>query len=528
MKVAAVALLLLHGSSLGHAAGLKSAMSPPPEIGNLRGLQTNATDIPDDFNITDSNITIAEASKKDEGDPDSACCAGKDNLKSLTFTLTGGECGDSSNDQGRKFECYGDFPTSSPFTVKLDNANFKTGGQQKSFRKGDAFTIVPYGSKFDADTEITIGGQQLSIHTSCSQPLNLGDVFGGVTLVDYNEGERTEDCQVFCRNTKGVDEGNDEGCNDDFPACIAPEGEAGEKCCVCQNTAGPSEIDEGCGGGDGVTPGLCFDGDKEPCYLEGGTQCLCIDDAEGESQDSGCDGDSPFCGRLATNSAGNEFGEEALFPSVQGNLGNACFKCQKSTEFPTATDADIGCDESAPRCVAENEDELEDVGQLGFGCTTCQDVFYQRVDFGKTTIYSDAVKEAPDGCILTPIASKEELDLVAAAAGSTAAAAARSVPTNTRCWVGITASTPIPNTRLARANNFKNPASAQGVPVGTYPMITLTNINTFWDANEPDGSGGFASIQISSPRKLRDVAADGNAFTSTVTCAIYKCCGAEK
>jgi hypothetical protein len=215
---------------------------------------------------------------------------------------------------------------------------------------------------------------------------------------------------------------------------------------------------------------------------------------------------------------------------VQGNLGNACFKCQKLTEFPTATNADIGCDDEAPRCVDAGEGELEDVGQLGFGCTTCQDVFYQRIDFGKITKYSDAVDSAPDDCILTPIASVEELGLVAAAAGATA----RSVTTtNTRCWVGITASTPIPTgttptARRARANNFNNPASAQGVPVGPYPDITSSNINTFWDSNEPDGSGGFASIQISNGR-LRDIAADGNAFTGgIVTCAIYKCCGAEK
>mmetsp|Transcript_32199 Transcript_32199/g.58228 ORF Transcript_32199/g.58228 Transcript_32199/m.58228 type:complete len:513 (-) Transcript_32199:206-1744(-) len=512
MKVTAVALLLLHGSSFGHAAGLKSAMSPP-EIGNLRGLQTNATDIPDDFNITDSNITIAKASKKDEGDPDSACCAGKENLKSLTFELTGGNCDASSNDQGRKFECYGDFPTDSSFAVKLYEAKFKSGTPQGPFNLGDTFTIVPDGSRFASDVEITIGGkQELTIHTSCSQPLNLGDIFGGVTLVDYNEGERTKDCQVFCRNTARA--GLDENCPTAFPACIAPEDEAGEKCCVCQNTAGPFGADEGCGGA--TRPRLCFDGDKEPCFLEGGTQCLCIDDAKGGSRDSGCGNLLPLCGRLATNSEDSKFGEEATFPNVQGNLGNACFKCQKTTEFPTATDPDANCDENAPRCVFADDGELEDVGQLGFSCTTCQDVFYHKVTLTGAKNYDDAVDSAPDGCILTPIADTTELNSVASAAGSS------------ECWVGIVTKDD-PNTkttRLARANNFENPASAQGVPVDPYPTITLTDINTFWNGAEPNNNPPTqtrATINTSSSGKLRDVK-ESDPFN----CAIYKCCGAEK
>jgi hypothetical protein len=412
----------------------------PPEIGNLHGLQTNAMDIPDDFNITDSNITIAEASKKDKGEPDSACCAGKENLKSLTFELTGGNCDASSKDQGNKFKCRGVFPTTSPFSVTVKDTKFKSGTPQGPFNLGDTFTIVPYGSRFDADTRITIGGQKFSIHTSCSQPLNLGDIFGGV--------EHTEDCQVFCGNTKGVGKGIDEGCPPAFPACIAPEDEVGEKYCVHQNTAGPFKIDEGCGG---ANPRLCFDGDKEPCYLEAGTQCLCIDDAEGESQDSGCNDEFPLCGRLTTNSAGSEFGKEASFPNVQGNLGNTCFTCQKSMEFPTATDADIDYDDDAPHCVAEDDGKLEDVGHLGFGCMSCQDVFYTGKKFsGTTPTHQDAV--APDGCILTPISSQDELNAVRNAA--------KSLTGRSRCWVGITAQDTSGTTRIARANNFNNPALA--------------------------------------------------------------------
>jgi hypothetical protein len=489
----------------------------PPEIGNLRGLQTNATDIPDDFNITDSNITIAEASKKDEGDPDSACCAGKENLKSLTFELTGGNCDASSNDQGRKFECYGDFPTSSSFTVKLYEAKFESDGQEGSFSPGDTFTIVPDGSRFASDVEITIGGkQELTIHTSCSQPLNLGDIFGGVTLVDYNGGERTKDCQVFCRNTARAGQGPDENCPITFPACIAPEDEAGEKCCVCQNTAGPFGTDEGCGGP--TRPRLCFDGDKEPCFLEGGTQCLCIDDAKGGSRDSGCGNLIPLCGRLATNSDDSKFGEEASFPNVQGNLGNGCFKCQKTTEFPTATDPDANCDENAPRCVDADDGELEDVGQLGFSCTTCQDVFYRKVTLTGAKNYDDAVNSAPDGCILTPIADTTELEAVDNAAGSI------------QCWVGIVTKVDPDTkpTRLDRANNFKNPESKKGVPVDPYPTITTANIDVFWisASNEPNNSPSpqtTATINFNNSGKLRDVRA-----TETINCAIYKCCGAEK
>jgi hypothetical protein len=193
---------------------------------------------------------------------------------------------------------------------------------------------------------------------------------------------------------------------------------------------------------------------------------------------------------------------------VQGNLGNACFKCQKTTKYPTATNADIGCDKNAPRCVDAGEGKLEDVGQLGFGCTTCQDVFYKRIDFGTTKNYNYARDNAPADCILTPISSVEELSAVAKAAKN-------------RCWVGITAPEPVTGSdRLARANNFDNPASAQGVPVGTYPDFPPADIDDFWVSGEPNGTGGYATIQGG---KLSDIGSNGVGSTNAV-CAIYKCC----
>lgn len=61
---------------------------------------------------------------------------------------------------------------------------------------------VPLGSEFyidvdGANTEFTIqsdgGVQTISIHTSCSVPLRIGDVFGGVVVVGF-DNERLTDC----------------------------------------------------------------------------------------------------------------------------------------------------------------------------------------------------------------------------------------------------------------------------------------------------------------------------------------------
>eukprot|EP00040_Diaphanoeca_grandis_P036891 m.237562 g.237562 ORF g.237562 m.237562 type:complete len:2040 (-) comp33710_c1_seq2:30-6149(-) len=56
---------------------------------------------------------------------------------------------------------------------------------------GGSFTIMPaYGGNFDAQTLCTVtgagGSQTVGFHTSCSQPLRIGDVFGSMQLIGFN------------------------------------------------------------------------------------------------------------------------------------------------------------------------------------------------------------------------------------------------------------------------------------------------------------------------------------------------------
>jgi hypothetical protein len=160
----------------------------------------------------------------------------------------------------------------------------------------------------------------------------------------------------FCTNDEiGGPSQIDTGCVTGFPACIAAPGKDGDKCCVCQNTDASDGQDEGCGGGSG-RPGLCFDGDKEPCFLEGGTNCVCIDNAEDGDTDSACTTAFPFCGQQVRGASG--LGREAQFPSIDGNIGNGCFECRKDIDGNV-----FGCDPD-DTCADDDGNEVEP-GQLG-------------------------------------------------------------------------------------------------------------------------------------------------------------------
>jgi hypothetical protein len=54
------------------------------------------------------------------------------------------------------------------------------------------FTVINGGDKFPADTTFTISNtaettlQQLTIHTSCSQPLDVGNIFGSLKVLAFD------------------------------------------------------------------------------------------------------------------------------------------------------------------------------------------------------------------------------------------------------------------------------------------------------------------------------------------------------
>ena len=116
-------------------------------------------------------------------------------LRSLTFEYTGSGCNESDNDQGSKAVCTA-APTggivAGAVTVRAaGNENF-----EKNLYTVDPDLVDPAGTfevsadKFKSTSYIEINDGSVmelnELHTSCSQPLAVGDVFGSLTLVAIN------------------------------------------------------------------------------------------------------------------------------------------------------------------------------------------------------------------------------------------------------------------------------------------------------------------------------------------------------
>ena len=123
----------------------------------------------------------------------------------LAFQYTSASCDSSSNEQGNKFTCtddtnYDDIMTGAHIHVsnKKSNEVYFNGWVET----GSVFHISNYGSKLPADTvfEIFVDPtmnvllQSMSVHTSCSKKLSLGDRFGGLILAGlrYEKGDALE------------------------------------------------------------------------------------------------------------------------------------------------------------------------------------------------------------------------------------------------------------------------------------------------------------------------------------------------
>jgi len=112
---------------------------------------------------------------------------------SLTFEYTGGGCLESKNDQGSKAKCTGEISIDPVSVIATDNKGKKDYIIESVglLSLGEEFTITP-GSyeKFSSELVIILDSNEKNkIHVSCSQPLEVGDVFGSLTLVAIN-GER--------------------------------------------------------------------------------------------------------------------------------------------------------------------------------------------------------------------------------------------------------------------------------------------------------------------------------------------------
>ncbi|MBT8137041.1 MAG: hypothetical protein KJO54_08530 [Gammaproteobacteria bacterium] len=96
----------------------------------------------------------------------------------LTFQYTGGGCAASDNSQG-DHECSGSTDGGSAATFTDDDGNSVT------LQPGDTVTIARNQAK---DMTLTnAGGTETNLlHTSCSQPIAAGDVYGSLTLVQID------------------------------------------------------------------------------------------------------------------------------------------------------------------------------------------------------------------------------------------------------------------------------------------------------------------------------------------------------
>ena len=117
---------------------------------------------------------------------------------SLTFLYSGGGCQDSANQQGDKFGCIdnpnglapGDF-----VDINITKDADKLSWQQSLDEQGHILiTFAHRDQKFGSETKFdligTAGTQSLNIHTSCSRPLALSDMFGSLTLIGYNGNQQ--------------------------------------------------------------------------------------------------------------------------------------------------------------------------------------------------------------------------------------------------------------------------------------------------------------------------------------------------
>ncbi|MFC1778196.1 hypothetical protein ACFL3I_12805, partial [Pseudomonadota bacterium] len=132
--------------------------------------------------------------------PIASCDTGKP--QGLVFAYTGGDCSASTNEQEGKAKCE---PSLGPGPVAGLPVEVTYRGKGKKHvtlwpegevvNKDDLVTLEASGKgkkgkKLESNTKLEIkqGGntvQKLEIHTSCSKPLNVGDVFGSLTLMEF-------------------------------------------------------------------------------------------------------------------------------------------------------------------------------------------------------------------------------------------------------------------------------------------------------------------------------------------------------
>lgn len=115
-------------------------------------------------------------------------CAALGKPLSLTFRLTNNTCDMSSNRQpSDKWACSG--IAGSPAAVSIIKDPNRITVDKATIAVGELLTISARATDMGADIQLQIGGQMVKFHSSCSQPLAVGDSFGSLELVAFNGQE---------------------------------------------------------------------------------------------------------------------------------------------------------------------------------------------------------------------------------------------------------------------------------------------------------------------------------------------------
>ena len=124
--------------------------------------------------------------------PPASCDDGKP--KTLVFEYTGQDCSASSNDQGSKAICTGSLNGEEPVFMEYvgkDPNKIDMSPATETISVGDMVTLNAFDkSRLHSASKIEIsqGGQviqEIELHTSCSQTLNIGDQFGSLLLKEF-------------------------------------------------------------------------------------------------------------------------------------------------------------------------------------------------------------------------------------------------------------------------------------------------------------------------------------------------------
>lgn len=112
-----------------------------------------------------------------------ACKAGK--VSQLNFEYVGGN--ELTNMQDGKASVTGTAPVAGADIQCMTKGSLTL--SQTDVDIGDALTLGAGSSKLGSETTCTIGQQTVEIHTSCSHPINVGDIYGALKVTGFrNEG----------------------------------------------------------------------------------------------------------------------------------------------------------------------------------------------------------------------------------------------------------------------------------------------------------------------------------------------------